>query len=312
MATRKASQAALEAFGAGAARARSAGRPISQARTTRNFKGVDDAHGRRRRRQLHALRRARVRHGRDHERDGRCTAASFPYGGTFLVFSDYARNALRMACADAAALDLRAYARLDRPRRGRPDAPADRARRASLRLMPQHARSGGRATRSRPRSRGAPRSSATTARRSWSLTRQDSAARAAHAGADRRRSRAAAMCSSNGDGDAREITLIATGSEVQLAVGAAARARQQRASRRASCRCRARGVRCAGRGVPRRACCRQAACGSRSRPARRVAGGAMSGERGGVHGIDAFGAVRHRRRPLFEKFGFTVAAVQRR
>ena len=34
----------------------------------------------------------------------RCTAVSFPYSGTFLVFSDYARNALRMAalmaCAD--------------------------------------------------------------------------------------------------------------------------------------------------------------------------------------------------------------------
>ena len=34
---------------------------------------------------------------RDHRTESRCTAASFPYGATFLTFSDYARNALRMA-----------------------------------------------------------------------------------------------------------------------------------------------------------------------------------------------------------------------
>ena len=51
-----------------------------------------------------------------------------PYGGTFLVFSDYARNALRMAALMGMRVDLRVHARLDRPGRGRPDAPADRAR----------------------------------------------------------------------------------------------------------------------------------------------------------------------------------------
>ena len=48
-------------------------------------------------RQLHQLRRARVRDDGDDERPVRCTAAYRPYAGTFLVFSDYARNAVRLA-----------------------------------------------------------------------------------------------------------------------------------------------------------------------------------------------------------------------
>ena len=48
-------------------------------------------------RQLPLLRRARVRHVRDRQRTRACTAGSFPTCATFLVFSDYARNALRMA-----------------------------------------------------------------------------------------------------------------------------------------------------------------------------------------------------------------------
>jgi transketolase len=48
-------------------------------------------------RQLPLLRRARIRHGRDHATALPCTAVSFPYGATFLMFSEYARNALRMA-----------------------------------------------------------------------------------------------------------------------------------------------------------------------------------------------------------------------
>ena len=50
-----------------------------------------------------------------------------PYGGTFLVFSDYARNAVRMAALMAPRVDLRLHARLHRPGRGRPDPSADRA-----------------------------------------------------------------------------------------------------------------------------------------------------------------------------------------
>ena len=50
-----------------------------------------------------------------------------PFGGTFLTFSDYSRNAAR-GRADEGAVDLRVHARLDRPRRRRPDTPVDRAR----------------------------------------------------------------------------------------------------------------------------------------------------------------------------------------
>jgi transketolase len=48
------------------------------------------------RRQLHLLRRARVRHVRDHERH-RPARRLHPLRRTFLMFSEYARNALRMA-----------------------------------------------------------------------------------------------------------------------------------------------------------------------------------------------------------------------
>ena len=50
-----------------------------------------------------------------------------PYGGTFLVFSDYMRPAVRLAALMKTSVDLRLDARLDRPRRGRADPPADRA-----------------------------------------------------------------------------------------------------------------------------------------------------------------------------------------
>ena len=50
-----------------------------------------------------------------------------PYGGTFLQFSDYMRGAVRLAALMEIPVDVRLDARLDRPGRGRPDAPAGRA-----------------------------------------------------------------------------------------------------------------------------------------------------------------------------------------
>ena len=50
-----------------------------------------------------------------------------PYGGTFLIFTDYCRPAIRSVGADGAAGDLRDDPRFDRSRRGRPDASAGRA-----------------------------------------------------------------------------------------------------------------------------------------------------------------------------------------
>ena len=105
----------------------SAARPTSPARTSRTGQAVDGGDARRRRGNyiyygvrefgMAAIMNGLALHG-----------GFIPYGGTFLTFSDYARNALRMAALMKLARDLRVHARLDRPGRGRPDAPADRAR----------------------------------------------------------------------------------------------------------------------------------------------------------------------------------------
>ena len=50
-----------------------------------------------------------------------------PYGGTFLVFSDYMRPSARLAALMETAGHLRVDARLHRARRGRPHPSADRA-----------------------------------------------------------------------------------------------------------------------------------------------------------------------------------------
>ncbi len=51
-----------------------------------------------------------------------------PFGATFLTFSDYSRNALAHGGADEDPFDFRVHARLDRPRRRRPDPSIGRAR----------------------------------------------------------------------------------------------------------------------------------------------------------------------------------------
>ena len=61
------------------------------------------------------------------------------FGATFLNFSDYMKRRGPAGGADGAAVDLRVHARLDRPRRGRPDAPAGRAARGAAR-DPEHQR----------------------------------------------------------------------------------------------------------------------------------------------------------------------------
>ena len=52
---------------------------------------------------------------------------ALPFGGTFLIFSDYMRGRRPPGRPGAGPHRLRLVARLGRPRRGRPDAPADRA-----------------------------------------------------------------------------------------------------------------------------------------------------------------------------------------
>ncbi len=50
-----------------------------------------------------------------------------PYGGTFLIFSDYARNAIRLSALQQVRVVYVLTHDLDRPRRGRADPPAGRA-----------------------------------------------------------------------------------------------------------------------------------------------------------------------------------------
>ena len=77
--------------------------PEGQAATSRAPSNVEPGppgRGRRRvglRRPQHLLRHSRARHGRDHQRPGRTTAACAPFSATFLVFSDYMRPPMRLA-----------------------------------------------------------------------------------------------------------------------------------------------------------------------------------------------------------------------
>ena len=56
-----------------------------------------------------------------------------PYGGSFLVFTDYCRPSIRLSALMGTARDLCHDARLDRARRGRPDTSAGRASRVAPR-----------------------------------------------------------------------------------------------------------------------------------------------------------------------------------
>ena len=56
-----------------------------------------------------------------------------PFWSGFLIFSDYARGAIRLSALMEIPIDPRLHARLDRRRRGRPDAPAGRAARVAAR-----------------------------------------------------------------------------------------------------------------------------------------------------------------------------------
>ena len=58
------------------------------------------------------------------------------FGSTFLIFSDYMRPPIRLAALMGLHVVARLHARQPRPRRGRPDAPADRAARQPARHSP--------------------------------------------------------------------------------------------------------------------------------------------------------------------------------
>ena len=135
IATRKASQRGDPVGGRAGARAgRRLGRPraLDADADRRTAARVET---RRLRRAQPALRHPRARHGRDRQRPRRCTASARS-ASTFFIFSDYMKGAIRLAALMRHPVDLRLHPRLDRPGRGRPDAPADRAARARCARMP--------------------------------------------------------------------------------------------------------------------------------------------------------------------------------
>ena len=62
-----------------------------------------------------------------------CCSGFRAFGAGFLIFSDYMKGSIRLAAIMRIPSVVRLHARLDRPRRGRPDAPADRAARDAAR-----------------------------------------------------------------------------------------------------------------------------------------------------------------------------------
>ena len=194
-----------------------------------------------------------------------------PYVGTFLTFSDYARNARAHGGADEAA-HRSSCSRTTR------SASARTARRTSRSSTRRACASfpawtcGGRATPSRPPSRGARRSSASDGPTCLLFTRQN--VRVQRRAPTTRRDAIARGGYVLADFAARQpqrAVIIATGSEVALALGAQRSARRAKASPCASCRCRAPGA-STGR-TPRyraaRAAARRAARRGRGRRDRR-------------------------------------------
>jgi transketolase len=226
-----------------------------------------------------------------------------PYGGTFLVFSDYARNALRMACLiGLPTVFVLTHDSIGLGEDGPTHQPIEHL--GSLRLIPRM-----RLWRPCDTVETAVAWRAAIERRDGPtcliLTRQDlphvprtpdQIAGIAHGG----------YILSNGDGEPA-ITLIATGSEVQLALGAAAEL--------------------GASGIAARVVSMPSTQVFDAQPESYRAhvlppGGVRlvieagatdgwwryAGDRGGVQGIDEFGHSAPAK-PLFERYGFTVAKV---
>ena len=224
-----------------------------------------------------------------------------PYGGTFLVFTDYCRPAIRLSALMGQRVDLRHDPRFHRPWRGRPDPPAGRAAGGA----PRHAQSlrlAARPIRSNAPNAGSWRCSAMTSPPSWRCP-----ARACRCCAPPRQPRIcrprAPMCWPSPRAGATS-TLLATGSEVSLALdaqnAASGRHRGRRgvhallgALRRPG---RAIGTR-AGRGRP-----------GRGRGGRGVRLGKWLGPDGAFIGMAGFGASAPAQ-DLYKHFGITAEAV---
>ena len=233
-----------------------------------------------------------------------------PYGGTFLVFRDYMRASVRLAALMGLPGDLRVDARLDRPRRGRPDPPAGRAPRGAAGHPRARRRPPGRRQRDR-RPSGRRSCAATAARPACASAGRTCRPSTARSSATREGAAKGGyvLAEASGDG-APQVILVATGSEVPIAV----EAREQLESGgiphprrldalpgvvRASSR-RPTATRCSPRPSGR---------ASPSRPASPWAGATSSVTPAGSIAHRALRRLRRRRRSLFREFGFTAEAV---
>ena len=158
-------------------------------------------------------------HGMGSVMNGMAVSGLLPAGGTFFVFSDYMRRAVRLAALSQYKTAFVWIARLRRRRRGRPDPPADRA----PRVAPGDARAAthpsGRRQRDRPgvagahRGRGPDRADPQPGRGSrCSPTRPSARAEGAAHGAR--------TCSSTRPATTSTSCCIGTGSEVSVCVAA--------------------------------------------------------------------------------------------
>jgi transketolase len=301
MATRKSSQAALEAFGPKLPELIGGSADLTGSNNT-NFKlsttltagnpGGNYIHFGVREFGMAAMMNGIAAHG-----------GCIPYGGTFLVFSDYARNGLRMA----ALMGLRSIFVLTHDSIGLgEDGPTHQPIEQlwSLRLVPNmHVWRPCDSVETAVAWRAAlERGSGPTC---LALTRQD----LPHVprGADQIAAIARGGYVLVDCGAAPKMTLIATGSEVQLAIGAAQELEKSGvATRVVSMPCTqvfdAQPEEYRARVLPKG--------GARVAIEAGASGGwwRYVGDRGAVQGIDTFGASAPAK-PLFEHFGFTVGAV---
>ena len=217
-----------------------------------------------------------------------------PYVATFLTFSDYMRGSVRLAALAGLHVDLRLDPRFGRARRGRPDPSAGRA----LRRAPGDPEPVVRPTRRCERGgRGVGTRRGATRRPGGPGADPPEAADARGHGRARARGRCAAAATSSAPasneagGGAPAIILIATGSELQLAFGAAEALEARGHRRRGSCRCPAGSAfDAAGRGVSRIGAPERRAATGHDRGRRSLGWERYAGDDGAIIGIDHFGA----------------------
>ena len=212
-----------------------------------------------------------------------------PYGGTFLVFTDYCRPAIRLAALMGMPRHLRDDARFDRPRRGRPDPPAGRASgRAARHPQPARLPPGRRGRDRRMLAAGA--ASAPTARRVLALTRQNLPALRTEL-ADGEPLRPRRLRDSPRPTATPTSTIFATGSEVEIADRRAGAARGQghRRPRRLGALARAVPAAAGRRTAPRSSATRRSSVAIEA-GGRAWAGTRCIGDDGIFVGMNGFGA----------------------